>query len=140
MRIQKALYRQILAQMPPAPPETGGILGRVGSTICAFAFDPGSPCPDRAVYTPRTETLNRIIREWAEAGVEFCGILHTHPQGQEELSSGDLSYIRRILDAMPPEIRWLWFPVILPEQKIAAFRAEGRGGSLRILPDPPEPV
>ena len=140
MRIEQALYRQILEALPPAPPETGGILGRIGDTVCAFAFDPGYPCRDRAVYTPRTERLNRIIGEWAEAGIEFCGILHTHPKGQETLSSGDLAYIRRILDAMPPGIGWLWFPLVLPEQKLAGFRAEGRGGSLHILPDPPEPV
>lgn len=135
MKIQQSLYQEIISCFSPAPPEAGGIIGMKDGTICAFCFDEGIPNLDRASYIPDVEQLNEIIEQWQREGIRFCGIVHSHPFGQDSLSSGDLDYIQRILHAVPQQIDSLYFPVVVFEEGFYAFSAALEDGAVCINPE-----
>lgn len=123
MKIKKAIYDKILNFCPSVPPETGGILGRQNGVICFAEPDLGTPQNDRAVYIPNTEKLNSIIEECSKYGIEFAGIYHSHPIGQETLSNDDIAYINSVFENMPESITELYFPIVIPKSHITAYKA-----------------
>lgn len=125
MKILENVYHEILHCFPYVPPEAGGILGcNIDGEIIAFNFDPGKPNLDRAIYTPNTQELNHQICLWASEGIQFCGIVHSHPPGQESLSKPDIEFIQQIISVMPSDLQHLFFPVVFPQQKMIGFRAD----------------
>ncbi len=135
MRILQKIYHSLLYDIPPAPPETGAILGMRNGIVCACFLDSGSVQNDRAIYTPNTEVLNHTIRHWENEGIQFCGIAHSHPPGQEKLSHADTVYINAILTAMPASISALFFPLVFPGEKLLFFLAKRQGKRAEISPD-----
>ena len=121
MQISSKIYHEILHTFPAVPPEAGGIIGTHGGVVSAFCYDPGFADMDRAVYTPDIQRLNRVIEGWNADGIRFCGILHTHPDGQTSLSGGDLVYIRRILEAIPDGAEGLYFPLVFPGRRMVVY-------------------
>lgn len=79
--------------------ERGGILGWKNGGIRYFFPDTQAKafCD---TYTPSMDLLNMKRREWARAGIEFCGIIHSHIAADARLSRGDKNYILRILQTM----------------------------------------
>lgn len=91
VQIKKTLYL----------PETGGILGvniNDRRTVTAFHFD-STGKTEGNTYTPDVDTLNRVIAEWAEDGIEFIGFVHSHPKGGRKLSPPDVEYANEIMRA-----------------------------------------
>ena len=129
------LYRKILSAFPAVPPESGCILGSREDVVCSFEYDRGLPRLDMAVYTPNVEVLDRVIQRWSTEGIRFHGLAHSHPCGQESLSSGDIAYIHTIMRAMPAGIERLYFPLVFPGEKIISFVAIRRQNEIEILPD-----
>lgn len=129
MIIDRHIHHALCTSFAPTPPEAGGILGQQNGCICAFAYDPGTPDLTRNCYTPNVDFLNRIIAQWLEQGITFCGIIHSHPPGQRQLSEADLSYIRAIRDCMPEQISELYFPIIIPGEGIFPYLS-GCGGTI----------
>lgn len=128
MYLSNNVYRNML-NAPSVPPESGGILGTHGSIVDVFHYDAGIPRLDAAEYTPDRKTLNLVLKDWSRSGIRFCGIMHTHPPGQLTLSAHDEAYIRTIMAAMPEEIRFLFFPIVIPHEILipyAAFRSENQ--------------
>lgn len=123
MKIQKEVFYSILANMPTAPPEAGGIIGGVNGSIVIWEFDEGyKECG--CVYRPNVDFLNNIIERWLDENYEFMGILHVHFGGAGTLSEGDRSYIIRIMRTMPKYIKSLYFPIIVqPEGKLIPYVA-----------------
>lgn len=104
VQIKKTLYL----------PETGGILGvslNDPNTITAFHFD-SSGRTEGNTYTPDVNTLNKVIAEWAEEGIEFSGFVHSHPKGGRKLSTPDVEYAREIMEAcdMPEILMMIYLP------------------------------
>jgi hypothetical protein len=105
VQITRDVYDQLLRDCPDVPPEVGGILGGHGDVVSTFALDaPGNPDANNQ-YAPDTGRLNSIISGWADRGVDFYGIFHTHFPYGYYLSPEDEVYIRQILSAMPGRIR-----------------------------------
>jgi len=75
------------------------------------------------VYIPNVVMLNQTIADWTVNGISFCGILHSHLQGIELLSQEDMVYIQNIMEAMPKEIKSLYFPIVVPNEKMIPFVA-----------------
>ena len=124
MEILLKTYNQILVSFPSALPEAGGILGcRTDGVVCVFRYDPGSGCSLSTVYEPNVALLNKAIEDWAAEGIAFCGIIHSHLPGVELLSQEDLEYMDIILNAMPQGITQLYFPIMIPKEKILPFVA-----------------
>ncbi|MBQ6972632.1 MAG: Mov34/MPN/PAD-1 family protein [Synergistaceae bacterium] len=95
-------------------PETGGILGvslTAPHTVTAFHHD-STGITERSTYTPDVDSLNRVIAEWAEHGIEFIGFVHSHPKGGRKLSPPDVEYAREIMRAcdMPEILMMIYLP------------------------------
>ena len=122
MTVLKKVYYQII-DCPAVPPETGGILGTCSGVIDYFCFDAGIPDYDRAVYTPNINALNYRILRWSKKGIRFCGMFHSHPKNQPGLSSHDVHYIEQIMRKLYPALSSLYFPIVLPNEKMLSYRA-----------------
>ena len=133
MRISQRIYDQLLA-CPTVPPEMGGVLGlRNADVIDAIAFDHGIPNGNGGTYVPDTAALNRVLATWDEEGIRFAGMFHTHAEQWPELSKEDRSYIITILDAMPPAVDCLYFPLVFPGSRVRGYMARRRGGRSEIV-------
>ena len=107
---------QIMHTIGARRPETGGILlGPIGSNdITDFYFDATASCSG-ATYTPDYLTLRRKMQEvWMPSGLDMKGFVHSHPGG-DQLSGGDLVYIRRLLEKNP-DMSVFAAPIVLPEE------------------------
>ncbi len=95
IQILSEVHKQIISCFKNAPIESGGILGIKNGVICSFAMDllGERSCSE---YHPDVKSLNKIISEWAECGISFYGIIHSHPNGQYHLSDSDKEYFDRI--------------------------------------------
>ena len=89
--------------------EEGGILGVRNGIVSAFYYDDKGIC-DCDSYSPAVNELNVIIAHWAQAGIRFAGLVHSHIGGCGELSDTDKNYFCRIAQAAPFEP--LYFPVV----------------------------
>ena len=123
MKIRKTIYNKIINLCPVVPPETGGIIGQQNGIICFAEFDSGTVQSDCAVYIPNVEKLNSVIEKWNRSGIEFVGMFHSHPIGQETLSGEDIEYIKTIFDSMPDNVTELYFPIVIPKSHIIAYKA-----------------
>ena len=123
MKIQKVIYDEILKYTPVVPPETGGIIGQQNGIICFADFDSGIVQSDCAVYIPNAEKLNSVIEKWNSSGIEFVGMFHSHPIGQETLSMDDIEYIHSVFDNMPDSVTELYLPIVIPKSHIIAYKA-----------------
>lgn len=123
MIIKEKVYKKIINSFKPFPPETGGILGGHNRIITNFEADKGVINSNEFCYYPNTERLNNILAKWGEIGINFYGIIHSHPHNQQTLSNGDLQYIKTILTHMTKSFSWLYFPLVLESREIIPFKA-----------------
>lgn len=135
MRIFNGILEEILLNIPPVPPETGGILGGSEDIISVYAVDDGIKTIEQYDhYFPDTDRLNCIIQNWSKNGIDFYGIFHTHFPGGVTLSNGDKKYITRIMNSMPQQIHHLYFPILLPKETVV-YRADRVDGQIQIVGD-----
>lgn len=121
---------------PTVPPECGGIIGsNDGSHITHVVLDRGYLTNNGGAYKPNTHFLNQIIKEWAEHGIEFRGVFHTHAPQWPDLSNNDKIYIYDILNAMPFNIQFLYFPLIIPKAYVKNYIAFKSGNAISIVGD-----
>ena len=111
-QIQETVASQIELRL--SLPETGGILGvniDAPHIITAFHYDSTGKTQGNT-YTPDVDTLNRVISEWAENGIEFAGFVHSHPRRNRKLSPPDIEYANKIKDVcdMPQIIMAIYLP------------------------------
>lgn len=135
------ITRQIKETVPlmfsPAPPEQGGILGMKNGVISAFVLDNSEQKTESAEYSPNTQFLNRQIEKWADEGIEFCGILHSHPSGQTTLSGSDMEYIKELYHVN----LWLektYFPLIIDGCDMIVYAVEKSNGKIEVKRTQPE--
>ncbi len=108
MIIKRATLKKILQSFSELPIESGGIIGRKNGKICSLYID--SSYSNDHCYIPDIEKLNKTIVAWALKGIEFAGIIHSHPNGLASLSQGDIQYAYNILDKT--KMKYIYFPVI----------------------------
>lgn len=136
MRINKSVFCEILASFPSVPPECGGILGQKNGIICAYLHDRKWQSTESAIYVPDVDWMNRCIQEWAFTGIEFAGIVHSHPLDCNTLSEADRAYICQIMTAIPAHIMELFFPILIPGEDMYAYSATRSSGNVTIKPVP----
>ena len=93
--------------------ESGGMLGTTdgGKTIDHYYFDK-TASTTRGMYSPDANTLNRVIEKWNQNGIQFCGIIHSHPLGVTKPSREDTEYAERILENMTLPNDTLLTPIV----------------------------
>ena len=114
MVITKETYNAIVELCPLVPPESGGILGGHEGIVDTYGFDKiDSNCLSNS-YRPNVLFLNDVIHHWADIGIEFCGIFHSHSPSETSLSLPDRGYICRIMENIPNSIKRMNFPLVFP--------------------------
>lgn len=116
VRITAPAYWAIVTTVGSKPPESGGLLLGPSATdeVTEFWFDPHSRSSS-TTYSPDTVAMNRLLREeWRPRGLDWKGFVHSHPRGFEELTSGDVDYIERLL-ASSKDMKRFVAPVLMPE-------------------------
>ena len=135
MFIIEDVYKKIVMGCPKAPPETGCLLGGRKGIIRFYEFDSGIFCGEPGCYIPDVNSLNLRIQQWQEDDIRFYGIAHSHCTNSKCLSDGDKCYIVRIMQSLPVNIEYLYFPLIFPREEILSFEAIRSGGGVRIVFD-----
>ncbi len=125
MLIAKKALDIINGHVDNAPPEIGGIMGSLdGHKVTEIIMDEPEGPRYNCCYAPNVKFLNNCISDWKKSNVKFMGLFHTHYAGVKTLSSADVKYITSIMDAMPEEIKSLFFPVfVLPQREMICYKA-----------------
>ena len=102
--------------------------------VCAYEHDNNAQSQEQAVYVPNILHLNQCIDEWTEDGIEFCGIVHSHPSGQDSLSDSDVEYIKMLYE-VNPQLEKTFFPLVLNGRDIIVYAVERSGAKFKISVD-----
>lgn len=131
MKIIEESFNKINKLISDEPPETGGILGS-NDDNCITDIILDKPCNTYSrfcCYEPNIPYLNKCIADWANERIHFKGIFHTHFAGVRSLSDADVKYIHVIMEKMPDQIKFLYFPVfVLPDRELVCYKAERKDG------------
>jgi hypothetical protein len=100
------VFEEIENKIGKNTPELGGMLGsHDGMVIDTFQFDVKGSV-SRAAYSPDTNSLNKVLRQWDEKGIRLVGFVHSHPASYRRLSGdyggkndGDIAYATGIMKA-----------------------------------------
>jgi len=101
------------------PAESGGILlGPVGKTeVSQFVFDESGSCTGTTYSPDHVSFQKRLNEEWLPNGLDMKGFAHSHPGRMDRLSTGDLSYIRRLLlNPSNADMDFFLAPIVIPEE------------------------
>lgn len=115
IKMSHKAYKKIMNSICSRPAESGGILlGPVGTNeVTDFYFDSGGTCTG-ASYSPDHVTLNKLMKQkWLPAKIDMKGFAHSHPGRLDKLTSGDLSYIKRLLNKNS-DMDMFIAPIIIP--------------------------
>ena len=100
LHITKKCYEAIVKTIASTIPECGGILGmKKDAVVSEYIFDKGIE-NSTEYYIPNINTLNKVLIEWSNKNIQFCGMIHSHLFGRNKLSSSDIEYGRQILTSM----------------------------------------
>ncbi|MBQ4110523.1 MAG: hypothetical protein IJC74_06520 [Clostridia bacterium] len=127
MIITKFAYNKLKILIPKTPPEHGGILGsKNDEVITEIVMDKRVYSSNyNCKYSPNIDFLNLCIEKWCENNISFKGIFHTHFAGVKTLSLTDIQYISDIMNSMPEEIEYLYFPIfVMPDCELVCYKAE----------------
>lgn len=108
-------FKKAMNSICSRPAESGGIwLGPIDTNdITDFYFDKGANCTG-TTYSPDYVTLNRKMKEeWLPSGIDMKGFVHSHPGHLDRLTSGDLSYIKRLLHKNT-DMEMFIAPIVIP--------------------------
>ena len=117
VRIKRSALYELMNTVGSRPAETGGILiGPIGTNdITHFYFDRSGSCTG-STYSPDYITLRQKMREeWLPAKLDMKGRVHSHPGSLDTLTSGDMNYIKRLLDKNS-DMDMFVAPIVLPNQ------------------------
>lgn len=109
--IEENTYNNIMDTVGAVSPETGGIVGGNDGVITNFYYDINAR-NEEYTYTPSLD-VNKVIREWSQYGIEFMGIIHSHPVDRQSLSSADIRYAHQIMQLNG--LKSIYFPLVIPE-------------------------
>lgn len=138
MKIKKEIFDKISAVANSKNLEIGGIIGssKDGIVTDMVADFSSNTVECRFEYYPNIKFLNAQIEKWAENGVDFLGLFHTHFSGSKNLSYADKEYINEIMISSKDIIDFLYFPIFtLPNNELNIYKAYFEGEKLIILND-----
>lgn len=123
--ITAEVYEEIKRTIGCRKPEQGGILGSSdGKHIDYYYFDKTA---DRssASYTMDTKALNEVIHKWNDDGIQLVGIIHSHPQGINRPSYGDMETAKHIIETIDVQGKF-FTPIVQVSSKL--------NGDIKIYP------
>ena len=67
-------------------------------------------------YSPNTKEATKIVKEWAQQKICFCGFIHSHRTDKSDFSEADLLFAEKLLSSF--RMPYLWFGlVVITDQK-----------------------
>lgn len=135
MKIREKTYFQIMEAYSSVPPECGGIIGSQNGIVTAYYHDFGSDSQNSAVYIPNIDILNEKIQIWRSQNIQFCGMVHSHLSNETKLSESDKVYIADILGVNSDFCEKMYFPIVIPKQRMISFLAKKEGNKISIMAD-----
>lgn len=118
------VFGQIISTIGKQEPERGGILGAgKDGLISHYYFDAcAQVSPDS--YEPDIDSVNRVlVQEWLPNGIRMVGIVHSHSNGNNVPSCGDIHYGMHILHSLDNADQF-YLPIItgsLSSPELSAF-------------------
>lgn len=116
--ITESVYQEIMGTIGSVLPESGGILGMKDGVISDFCYDE-NPSGTGNTYIPDLARLNSALQMWHQTGVEFAGVIHSHPSDMRQLSYADIRYAMQIMNAN--DLCEVYFPLVFPDTKEIFF-------------------
>lgn len=129
--IKQELLNAILNASVGFSYETGGFIGLRENQICYFMFDSGVRLNCMGRYYPNADSMRLFLENRRQDKLSGIGILHTHLCGDSSLSRGDVTYIYQIFHANP-DLREMYFPVVVPGRKLCMYLAERQTDNILI--------
>lgn len=133
MKLLKEIYNHLI-NLPPVPPERGGIIGcknGVGVTICEDICSKENAFS----YVPNVQYLNKEIEQWYDNNISLYAIYHTHVNNGYKLSKQDEAYIKKIVCTIPNKTDDLYFPIVIPNDKIVVYKTSKSKKQIYIIQD-----
>jgi proteasome lid subunit RPN8/RPN11 len=112
MVITDMVYAEIRDRIAAHPPERGGALygPRHYPFVTHFEFDPDGLTSDVS-YVPSTRLIENVPRVERETGLQFKGIVHSHPRGLTRPSGGDEQTVGSFF-RLNPHIAQMALPIV----------------------------
>ena len=113
MKITREVYDAIVENLSTRTTECGGVLGAGADGIVSeFYFDAtGQSNPNG--YAPDVNAINKmLINDWMPHSILMVGIVHSHVNGVDVPSCGDINYGIRILQALDTVDRF-YLPIVV---------------------------
>jgi proteasome lid subunit RPN8/RPN11 len=106
------VYEQIRAQIAGHNPELGGALyGPRGVPVVShFEFD-AHAVTTPVSYVPSTQLIENVMRVEGATGLQFKGVVHSHPSGMTHPSGGDESTVSSFF-RMNPHFSAMALPIV----------------------------
>lgn len=119
--INKKILEDISAAFCTCEVEKGFLLGSSADlTYIDHCFD--LPARDAGLhfYEPDPVLADKQIQHWANQGVCFCGMIHSHVVDKQELSENDIEYAKVLFSAY--HLPLLWFGIGIVHANKVDFR------------------
>ena len=112
MLIVDTVYEQIRDQLARFEPERGGALYGVRGYPCVthFEYDPAAVTTG-ASYLPSVQLIGNVQRVESKTGLEFKGIIHSHPAGIARPSGQDEWAASKFFE-LNPHHSWMAMPIV----------------------------
>ena len=119
--INKNVLKDISTIFSNCNVEKGFLLGSSNDlTYVDYCFD--LPAADAGLhfYEPDPVLADKAIQHWANQGVCFCGMIHSHVVDKQELSENDIEYAKVLYSAY--HLPLLWFGIGIVHSEKVDFR------------------
>ena len=96
MHMLQSAYLDIMRHLTSVEPEAGGmLLGPKGTSVVTHYVIDVMGKATAASFTLDAAGLNRVLKRALECDLSCLGLVHSHPVGCTQPSSGDLAYVRK---------------------------------------------
>ncbi len=121
LHIKKDVLLKLSTTFRECDVEKGFLLGSSTDLIYIdHCFD--LPAADAGLhfYEPDPVLADKAIQRWANQGVCFCGMIHSHVVDKQELSENDIEYAKVLFSAY--HLPLLWFGIGIVHSEKVDFR------------------
>lgn len=111
--INKKVLEEISAAFGKCEVEKGFLLGS-DSTLNHINYCFDLPASDAGLhfYEPNPICADETIRCWANQGVCFCGMIHSHVVDKQDLSVNDIEYAKVLYSAYHLPVLWFGIGIV----------------------------
>lgn len=111
--INKMILENISTAFCMCDVEKGFLLGSSNElTYVDHCFDLPAMEAGLHFYEPDPVLADQAIRRWADQGVCFCGMIHSHVVDKQDLSVNDVEYAKVLYSAYQLPILWFGIGIV----------------------------